>query len=91
MIWTLLFFKSRLSSDVDLEVLSRLTIGFSGAELQSLINIAAMIAVSNGSEDIKFAHIQDALDRIQMGSKQAMGDNKQAVRNTMLLLVHVLI
>ena len=83
MIWTLLFFKSRLSSDVDLEVLSRLTIGFSGAELQSLIN--------NGSEDIKFAHIQDALDRIQMGSKQAMGDNKQAVRNTMLLLVHVLI
>lgn len=68
---------------MNLEVLSRLTIGFSGAELESLINIAAMIAVSNGSQDIEFEHIQEALDRIQMGSKQALGDNKQAIRNTM--------
>ena len=70
---------------MNLEVLSRLTIGFSGAELESLINIAAMIAVSDGSQDIGFEHIQEALDRIQMGSKQALGDNKQAIRNTMFL------
>lgn len=76
--------KSRLSKDVNLEVLSRLTIGFSGAELESLINIAAMIAVSDGSQDIGFEHIQEALDRIQMGSKQALGDNKQAIRNTII-------
>lgn len=68
---------------MNLEVLSRLTIGFSGAELESLINVAAMIAVSNGSQDIKFEHIQEALDRIQIGSKQVLGDDKQAIRNTM--------
>ncbi|CBK21495.2 uncharacterized protein [Blastocystis hominis] len=76
--------KSRLSEDVNLEVLSRLTIGFSGAELESLINVAAMISVSNGSQDIKFEHIQEALDRIQIGSKQVLGDDKQAIRNTII-------
>lgn len=50
-----------------------------------------MIAVSNGSKEIKFDHIQEALDRIQMGSKQALGDNKQAIRNTMFLLIQFFI
>ena len=45
-----------------------------------------MISVSNGSQDIKFEHIQEALDRIQIGSKQVLGDDKQAIRNTMFPL-----
>lgn len=59
--------RAPLAPDVDLERLSRLTVGHSGAELANLLNEAAIIAVHDDSEVITNAHIEQARDKIMLG------------------------
>lgn len=66
--------------------LARRTVGLSGAELESLINVAAMKALAGGYLRIHNAHILEALDRIQMGSRNARSNNKDVERLTLYRL-----
>ncbi len=50
----------KLSDDVDLEELAKLTIGFSGAGLEALMNEAAIMAVNKGVNKIRKEDIDDA-------------------------------
>ncbi|HJR42072.1 MAG TPA: AAA family ATPase [Gemmatimonadaceae bacterium] len=59
--------RSPLAPDVDLERLSLLTVGHSGAELANLLNEAAIIAVQDGSDLIANRHIEQARDKILLG------------------------
>ena len=59
--------KCRLAADVDLDRLAALTVGYSGAELASLLNDAAIIAVQEGRREIASAHIEQARDRSVLG------------------------
>ena len=59
--------RSRLAKDVDLERLSQLTVGHSGAELANLLNEAAIIAVQDTGDVITNAHVEQARDRILLG------------------------
>jgi cell division protease FtsH len=59
--------RSKLSKDVDLERLSQLTVGHSGAELANLLNEAAIIAVQDTGDVITNAHVEQARDRILLG------------------------
>lgn len=59
--------KCRLAPDVDLDRLAGLTVGYSGAELASLLNDAAIIAVQEGSRLVASAHIEQARDRSMLG------------------------
>ncbi len=59
--------RAPLAPDVDLERLSRLTVGHSGAELANLLNEAAIIAVHDDSRVITNAHIEQARDKIMLG------------------------
>jgi cell division protease FtsH len=56
-----------LASDVDLGVLSRQTPGFSGAELENLMNEAALRALRRSDIVIQRDDVTDALDRITVG------------------------
>jgi cell division protease FtsH len=58
-----------LAPDVDLDVVSRGTPGFSGADLANLVNEAAINAVRGGREQITMADFNDARDRIILGSR----------------------
>jgi cell division protease FtsH len=58
---------SRLAKDVDLDRLSQLTVGHSGAELANLLNEAAIIAVQDSGDVITNAHVEQARDRILLG------------------------
>ena len=62
----------KLSEEVDLEELSSLTIGFSGAGLESLLNEATIIAVNKGKSVVTREDIDDAYFKIVM-----QGDKKK--------------
>ncbi len=52
---------------VDLERLARATPGFSGADLENLLNEGALLAARRGKDQIEFEDIEDARDKIIMG------------------------
>jgi cell division protease FtsH len=63
--------KRPLSTDVDLQELSTLTVGYSGAELANLLNEAAIIAVHEESVAITRAQLDQARDKILLGRVRA--------------------
>lgn len=56
-----------LASDVNLKNLSLRTPGFSGADLENLLNEAALLAVRRNKEAITMDEIDEATDRVLMG------------------------
>ncbi len=56
-----------LASDIDLGALAKRTPGFSGADLENVLNEAAILAVREDSEEIHMQHIDEAIDRVMMG------------------------
>jgi cell division protease FtsH len=69
-----------LSKDVDLEKISRRTPGFTGADLQNLMNEAAILAARRDLKEISKEEIADALERIIAGPEKkgaVMSDKKR--------------
>jgi cell division protease FtsH len=56
-----------LASDVELGRLARLMPGTSGADLEGLLNEAAILAVRGGSETVTWRHMEEARDRVLLG------------------------
>ncbi len=56
-----------LSSDVDLKKLARSTPGFSGADLENLLNEAALLAARQDKQAIESEDIEEARDKILLG------------------------
>ncbi|QJR34674.1 ATP-dependent metallopeptidase FtsH/Yme1/Tma family protein [Gemmatimonas groenlandica] len=63
--------RAPLSPNVDLDVIARLTPGYSGAELANLLNEAALVAVHAGASMITGADIEQARDKILLGRIRA--------------------
>jgi cell division protease FtsH len=57
----------KLAEDVDLELVARATPGFTGADLENLLNEAALLAARKGKEKITMEEVEEAIDRITMG------------------------
>jgi cell division protease FtsH len=62
--------RTPLSSSVDLSVLSRGTPGFSGADLESLVNEAALLAARKGKEVVEMEDFEEAKDKVMMGAER---------------------
>ena len=56
-----------LASDVDPIVLAKGTPGFSGADLENLVNEAALLGAKRNKEKIEMADFEDAKDKVYMG------------------------
>ena len=56
-----------LAPSVTLKNLAKRTPGFSGADLENLLNEAALLAVRNNKEQITMKEIDEATDRVLMG------------------------
>jgi len=56
-----------LAEDVDLEIIAKSTPGFSGADLENLLNEAALIAAKKNKEKIDMEDLEEAKDKILMG------------------------
>ena len=57
----------KLSPKINLEDVSRRTPGFSGADLENLLNEAALLAARDNRREIKIYDIDEAIDRVMMG------------------------
>ncbi|CCY45691.1 aTP-dependent zinc metalloprotease FtsH [Clostridium sp. CAG:1193] len=55
------------SPSVKLSNIAKRTVGFSGADLENLLNEAALLAVRRGKKEISMAEIDEATDRVLMG------------------------
>ena len=68
---------------VKLENIARRTVGFSGADLENLLNEAALLTVRKGNKAITMTEIDEAHDRVLMGpakkSKKYTDDEKRLV------------
>ena len=59
--------KTPLSEDVKLALLARGTPGFTGADLENLVNEAALLAARLGKERVEMADFEQAKDKVLMG------------------------
>lgn len=57
----------KIADDVDLEALARRTPGFSGADLENVLNEAAILSVRQNKQIITTAELDEAIDRVMMG------------------------
>ena len=57
----------RLSKRINLSDVARRTPGFSGADLENLLNEAALLAARENCKEIKIYHVDEAIDRVMMG------------------------
>ncbi len=62
--------KTKMAPGVDLEVLARGTPGFSGADLENLVNEAALMAARTGAKEIDLDLLEKAKDKIMMGAER---------------------
>ena len=56
--------------DVDLSVVAKSTAGFSGADLENLLNEAALMALKKGKKAITKEHLQEATVKVVMGAEK---------------------
>ncbi|SHE31037.1 membrane protease FtsH catalytic subunit [Desulfacinum infernum DSM 9756] len=56
-----------LADDVDIKTLAKGTPGFSGADLENLVNEAALLAARHNKDKIEMADFEEAKDKVMMG------------------------
>jgi cell division protease FtsH len=59
-----------LASDVSLEAMAKLTPGFAGADLENLVNEAAILAARRNKRTISMREFQEAMERIIAGPER---------------------
>lgn len=59
-----------LAEEVDLKVLAKRTPGFTGADLQNLLNEAALLAARNNKEKIEMPDLEEAIDKVIAGPEK---------------------
>ncbi|MCU0479908.1 MAG: ATP-dependent zinc metalloprotease FtsH, partial [Anaerolineae bacterium] len=59
-----------LAPNVDLDAISRITAGFSGADLENLINEAAILAARRNLKTIGMSEMQESMERVVMGPER---------------------
>ena len=64
------FNKKLISNDVDISILARGTPGFTGADIENMVNEAALMAARRGKDRVEMADFEDAKDKVLMGTER---------------------
>ncbi|GGG07881.1 ATP-dependent zinc metalloprotease FtsH [Paenibacillus albidus] len=59
-----------LTKDVRMDVIAKRTTGFSGADLENLLNEAALLAARRNRKDISMREVDEAIDRVIVGTEK---------------------
>jgi cell division protease FtsH len=62
--------KVPVAEDVDIAVLARATPGFAGADLENLVNEAALLAARSNKEKVDMGDFEVAKDKVMMGAER---------------------
>jgi cell division protease FtsH len=75
--------KVPVATDVDIAVLARATPGFAGADLENLVNEAALLAARNNKDKVDMRDFELAKDKVMMGAeRRSMIISDEEKRNT---------
>ncbi len=68
-----------LADDVDLDRIAALTVGFSGADLENLVNEAALLSGRENRETVEMESLLNARDKVVLGGKRELiiGDKEK--------------
>jgi cell division protease FtsH len=59
-----------LAGDVDLDAIAKITPGFSGADLENLINEAAILTARRNKKTVGMSELQESMERVVMGPER---------------------
>ncbi|GAA0138042.1 ATP-dependent zinc metalloprotease FtsH [Paenibacillus sp. YSY-4.3] len=59
-----------LTNDVRLDIIAKRTTGFTGADLENLLNEAALLAARRNRKDISMREVDEAIDRVIVGTEK---------------------
>lgn len=62
--------KKKISEEVDLKTIAKNTSGFSGADLENVLNEAALLAARRNLKEIGMPEIEDAMVKVTMGPEK---------------------
>ena len=62
--------KKKLADDIDLRTIAKNTSGFSGADLENVLNEAALLAARRNLKEIGMTEIEDAMVKVTMGPEK---------------------
>jgi cell division protease FtsH len=62
--------KKKLANDVDLGIVAKNTAGFAGADLENVLNEAALLAARRDKQEIGNAEIEEAMVKVTMGPEK---------------------
>ena len=62
--------KKRLAADVDLKIIAKNTSGFAGADLENVLNEAALLTARRNKTEIGMQEIEDAMVKVTMGPEK---------------------
>lgn len=62
--------KKKLGDDVDLKVIAKNTAGFSGADLENIMNEASLLAARRNKQEINMQEVEDAMIKVTMGPEK---------------------
>ena len=62
--------KKKLADDVDLKIIAKNTSGFAGADLENVLNEAALLAARRNYKEIGMKEIEDAMVKVTMGPEK---------------------
>lgn len=62
--------KTVLSDEIDISILARGTPGFTGADLENMVNESALMAARRGKDKVEMIDLEDAKDKVLMGTER---------------------
>lgn len=72
----------KLNKEVMINKIASKTVGFSGADLENIMNEAAISAVKHGKKSISQEHLEDAVEKVSMGPEKRsrkLNDKEQKI------------
>lgn len=72
----------KFAKDIDLDTLAKKTIGYSGADLENLLNEAAIMAAEDGDKEIGQDDLMEAFLKVKLGRKKDVADEKEILELT---------
>ena len=78
----------KMAEDVNYDELASMTVGFSGAATEAMLNEAAFIAVNEGCTEIKMSHIETAFYKMVMKGDKKTNQNSRDKEELKIVAYH---
>ena len=78
----------KMAEDVNYDELASMTVGFSGAAIEAMLNEAAFIAVNEGCTEIKMSHIETAFYKMVMKGDKKTNQNSRDKEELKIVAYH---